>query len=115
MTRKRTPSRGHRAGVADLTAGFGVERRLVEDDRAALALLERGHLLAVAHKRRDHAFGAFGLVAEEIGAADFLAQREPHRFGRRFAGARPRRARLLALALHGGVERVEYRRRCRAA
>ena len=105
--REAHPFAGHRSGVADLTSGFGVERGLVEDDRTALALLERGHRLAVAHKRSDRTGGAFGLIAEEIGAADVLAQGEPHRFVRRFAGAGPRRSRLLALALHGVGERGE--------
>ena len=37
VTRNRTPSRSQHAGVADLAAGFAVERRLVEHDRAGLA------------------------------------------------------------------------------
>ena len=53
----------------------------------------------------DDAFGAFGLIAEEFRAADFFADAEPHRLVRRLARARPRRARLLALLLHGVGER----------
>ena len=37
-------------------------------------------------------------------APALLAQAEPHRLGRRIARAGPGGARLLALALHGGVE-----------
>ena len=48
--RRRPPTK--RAGVADLAAGFGIERRLVGDDPAGLARLERGDLLAVDHDRR---------------------------------------------------------------
>src|SRR5579871_1552301 len=77
----------HDAGVADLAAGLTVERRLVEDDSADLALAESG----------DDAFGALGLVAEEFGRADLFAQREPHGFRGRFAGAGPGSARLLTL------------------
>ena len=35
----RGPSAGDGAAVADLAAGFGIERRLIDDDDAALALL----------------------------------------------------------------------------
>ncbi len=90
----------HEAGVADLTAGFSVERRLVEHDGAGLALGQSGDLLAVTHQRGDDALRALGLVAQELGGADLLAQREPHGFGRGLAGARPRRPRHFALALH---------------
>ncbi len=51
------------AGIAELAARFGVERRLVGDDPAALARLQRGDLLAVEHDRLDLALGAFGVVA----------------------------------------------------
>ena len=37
----------HGSGIADLSAGLAVERGLVEDDRAGLALAERCHFLAV--------------------------------------------------------------------
>ena len=67
----------HHAGIADLPAGFGVEWRLVENDGTAFAFLQGGHFLAVAQKRDHHAGGGFRLVAEEIGAAVLLAQREP--------------------------------------
>src|SRR5688572_32059779 len=66
----------HHAGVADLAAGFAVERRLVDDDSAALAPAERGCLLAILDQRRHHAFGGLGLVAEKLGSARFLAQAE---------------------------------------
>src|SRR5581483_10042747 len=97
----------HDAGVADLAAGLTVERRLVEDDSADLALAERSDLLALLDQSGDDAFGALGLVAEEFGRADLFAQREPHGFRGRFAGAGPGSARLLTLALHGGVEALE--------
>src|SRR5262249_25499685 len=94
----------HDAGVADLTAGLGVKRRLVEDDGAALARPQRVDLLAVLHQRGDDALGAFGLVAQELARAGFFAQAEPHRPGGGVARAGPGGARLLALTLHGGVE-----------
>src|SRR5271170_3436090 len=44
----------HRSDIADLAAGFAVEWCLVENDGAALALLERGDFFAVAYERCDH-------------------------------------------------------------
>ncbi len=91
---------GHHAGVADLAAGLRVKRRLVQNDGAALAGLEAFDLLAVLHQCARHAFGGLGLVAEEFGGAEFLAQREPDILGRCLAGAGPCRARLFALPVH---------------
>ena len=65
------------AGVADLAAGLAVERRLVDDHRAAFAGLQLGDLLAVGNERRDDALDALGLVAEEFGGAEPLADRKP--------------------------------------
>src|SRR5690348_12959447 len=48
----------HDASVADLATGFTVERRLIEDDRAAFALFQRANFLAVAQHGGYHAFGA---------------------------------------------------------
>src|SRR5579863_3552621 len=76
---------GHDADIADLTAGLRVKWRLVQNDRATLASLELidGH--AVLDQRTDHAFGGFGLVAEEFSGAELLAQRKPDRFARGIA------------------------------
>jgi hypothetical protein len=93
VTRARARRRRHQAGVADLAAGLAVERRLVDDDRAALAGLSAS-TSAVAQQRLHDAFGLLGVVAEELGGADLLAQREPDGLGRRLARARPGRARL---------------------
>ncbi len=95
----------HHAGVADLTAGFRVKRRLVQHDRAALARLELVDRRAVLYQRADHAFGGFGLVAEEFGGAEFFVQRKPDRFACGIAAAGPRGARLGALLLHRIGER----------
>jgi hypothetical protein len=57
---ERDPLAAHHAGIADLAAGLAVERRLVQDHSAGLALLEGLDLLAVLDQRRDHAFGALG-------------------------------------------------------
>ena len=96
----------HHAGIADLTAGFAVERRLVEDHEAVLAGLELRDLLAVLQQRQHDALGGLGVVAEELGRADALLDAEPDGLRRRLARAGPGRARLLALALHGGVEGI---------
>src|SRR5436190_627629 len=87
----------HGADVADLTAGFAVERRLVEDNRAACSGLEAFDLAAVAHDRRNDAFRAFGVVAQKFRRADLFAQGEPQRVGRRLAGAGPRSPRSRVL------------------
>ena len=55
-------------------------------------------------QRSHHALGGLGLVAQKLGRAELLAQREPDRLGRGLAGARPGLARLGALALHGRIE-----------
>src|SRR4029450_444223 len=57
-------------------------------------------------QRGDDALGGFGLVAQELARAGFFAQAEPHRLGGGVARAGPGGARLLALALHRGVERI---------
>src|SRR5579872_5127094 len=75
----------HHAGVADLAAGLRIERRLVENDRAALAVLELIDGRAVLDQRADHAFSGFSLVAEEFGGAELLAQGKPDRFARGIA------------------------------
>src|SRR5712692_1381261 len=92
--------------VADLAAALAVERRLIEDHRTRLALLERADFLAIAHECRDHALGTLGFVAEKLAGAGFFAQRKPHRLGGGVARARPGGARLFALALHRARERL---------
>ena len=114
MTVMRTPSRRISPVSPTWPPRLAVERRLVEHDGAGLAGFELGDLLAVLHQRGDDAFGALGLVAEEFGGADFLAQRKPYRLLRGLARARPGGARLGALALHGVVRTMADRRRCRA-
>src|SRR5579864_4989313 len=95
------------ADVADLAAGLAVERRLVEDQRSALARFQRLDLDAVLDDRANDALRPLGLVAQELGRADALAQGIPDRLGRRLARARPGAAGLGALAVHGGVEPLD--------
>src|SRR5579863_2093571 len=64
---------GQDAAIADLAAGLGVKRRLVQNDRAALALGEAPDFVAILHQRADDALGIFGLVAEKFGGAEFFA------------------------------------------
>src|SRR5262249_50375867 len=94
----------HDAGVADLTARLRVERRLVEDDGAALAGTQRVDFVPVLHQRGADALGVSGLVAENPPRAGLSAQGKPPRLGGGVARAGPGGARLLALALHRGVE-----------
>ena len=96
--------------VADLTAGFAVERRLVDDDEARLAGVQPVDLCAVPHQRDDRALRLLLAVAEELGRAGAVADAEPDRLGRGLARARPGGAGLGLLALHRGVEAVEVDR-----
>ena len=70
-------AREDRAPVADLPAGFAIERRLVGEDAHRLARLCAVHTRTVLDDGDDRAFGLFGVVAEEFGGAQFLAQLEP--------------------------------------
>ncbi len=94
------------ACIAHLAARLRIERSLIQDDLDALAGLRALDLGAVMHQRPDHALGVLALIAQELGRAHALAQVKPQRLLRRTAGARPSRARLLLLGLHGGVESV---------
>src|SRR5690606_20218971 len=90
--------------VPDLAAALAIERRLVEDQRALVASLQRLDRLAVAHKRADLALGRLCIVAEELGGADLFLDLEPDLLGGRLARALPGAAGLLLLLRHGGVE-----------
>ena len=100
VTRKRTPGAEKHSGVADLTAGFAVKRRLIEDDGAALPRLEPLHFRALGDERGDDARGLFRVVAQKFGRAGAVAHGKPQVFRGRFAGTGPGLARLGALALH---------------
>src|ERR1700722_17910532 len=71
---------GHDAGIPDLTTGFAVKRRLVQNQRAALTELERIDFRAVLDQRAHNTLGGFGLITEELGGAEFFAQRKPDAF-----------------------------------
>src|SRR5271169_2829803 len=92
------------ANVADLAAGLAVKRRLIEDQRSALACIEPLDFDAVLDDRANDALGGFGLVTEKLGRADAFTQAIPDRFGRRVPRTRPGASRLGALALHRDVE-----------
>lgn len=88
------------ATVADLAAGLGVERRLVEDHDALLALLQALDGLAVPEQRDDLPGAGDALIAEEAGLAVDLDQAVVvHAEGAGSAGA-------LALGLHLALEAV---------
>src|SRR5687767_13487153 len=77
------------AMVADLAAGFSIERRLVEDDEAGLAGAKTFDLGAVGDDGRGDALRFLGVVPQEFSGAGPLAQGEPDCFRRRVAGAGP--------------------------
>ena len=103
---KSNPLCAQFAYIANLTARFAVEGRLVDDDRPTLARLKPVVLHAAAQKRGHDALALFRVVAKEFGGPDALPDREPHRFGRRLAAAGPGLAGFGALPLHGARERV---------
>src|SRR5215471_359355 len=76
-TEQRVLAERKPAPVADLSAGFRVEWRLVDNDDAALARLQLLNALAVHDQSHDLARGRLGLVAEELGRADLLLELEP--------------------------------------
>ena len=66
-------ARDEHAGVADLTAGLGVEGRAVEDDLALLALAQFIHFLLTAHECHDaRVIRARLFVAGELRRPDAL-------------------------------------------
>src|SRR5579863_4795955 len=98
--------REHCPGIALLAAGFGVERRLVGNDRRLDTGSRLTDLFAVDNDRFDLALGDLRFVAEELGRAEFVEQLQPDLTGSRLARADPILARLGALALHRRVEGV---------
>src|SRR5690625_1501903 len=94
------------ACVADLTAGLGIEGRLVEDDRNLAILLSDGTVTfgAFRDQRHDLPLGFLGVIAKEIGRADTVRDLEPDGLVRRLAAAFPGSAGALLLLLHGGLE-----------
>src|SRR5262249_58031039 len=88
----------HDTGVADLTAGLGVKRRLVEDDGAALPGPQRIDLLAVLDQRGNDALGGFGLLAHEPPPAGLFPPARPRPPRRRVAPSRPGEPRPPSLA-----------------
>src|SRR5690606_18038414 len=85
---------------------FAVDGGLVDGDRDRFTGGSGSDLAAVADKGGDDALGGFGFVAEELGRADAVADREPDGLGRGLAGAGPIGAGLGLLALHGGGEAI---------
>ena len=89
------------SAVADLAAGFGVERRVVEDDFAFFAGLEFLHALTVVDDGENFAAIGTGLaVALEVGFRKLLVGGIGGLLGRAFPGG----ASAFALLLHGTVK-----------
>ena len=96
---------GQHAGVTDLTAGFGVERRLVHHNGDAVASLGAVGFLAVLYQRGDDAFGDFGVVSKKFCRTELLAQWKPDVLGGGVPRSGPGRARLGTLLVHRVGER----------
>src|SRR5574337_697774 len=103
--------RGDLANVADLTAGFAIEGRLVENEPALLTRPEGVDLGAVLDDRADDSLGRLGVIAEKVRRPDPFAQAEPDGFRGGFARARPGASGFRALPLHRRAEAVEVDRK----
>src|SRR5690606_33135504 len=75
------------ARIADLAAGFAIERRLIENQSRLLPLLQMLDGPRILDDAADDPLRRLGLVAEELGCADLLAYLEPDGLGGCFAGA----------------------------
>ena len=102
--RTRALGRDEGAGVPHLPARLGVEGRLVDDQRGRGAGVGLRDIFAVHDQSPDHALCCFRAVAEELGGADPLADREPGGIARRVARAGPGPAGGLALAFHADLK-----------
>ena len=96
--------------VAGLAAGFAIEGRLVGENFHRLAGAGLHHAAAILEDGQHLAFGGFGVIAQEFGAADFVQHGEPLRLALAFAGAGPAGAGLGLLLLHRGGETVGIHR-----
>ena len=67
----------HDAGVADLAAGFAIERRLIEDDGSGFAHAENRDFLTVLEDRGDKRLRALHVVAQKFRCSGFLLDGEP--------------------------------------
>src|ERR1700724_1751720 len=70
-------ARTHDASVADLAAGFAIERCLIEDDGSGLARAENRDFLTVLEDRGDKPFRALHVVAQKFRCPGFLLDGEP--------------------------------------
>ena len=101
------------ADIADLSAGIGVERSVVEHDLAALAGLEllRADAAAVVRLDDGQHFASGGerlVIALELRGRQRLVARA----GSGFRAAFPGGLGALALLFHGGVEAGQVEQRC---
>src|SRR5690348_1678759 len=97
-----------RAGVPDLTAGFGIERRALENDRGGFARRQRFDTAAFAQDRDDLAVVSVQhFVAKELRWLQFAGELRRHlQLAFELAG----RTRTLALLVHGALEAAHVHR-----
>ena len=87
-------------GVADLSAGFAVERRPVQDDRDRIDMpdvVDRLDQLLLGDDADDLRLGGRGVVAEELACRRRLADRVERTFGHHGVGERAAAAGLAVL------------------
>ncbi len=95
---------GERAGIAHLAPALAVEGSLVGHDQHFAARPGAVNARTVPHDRDDPAVGGGSLIAEELGAAEFLGDVEPHLFRSLGARSLPGGAGIGLLLGHRGVE-----------
>ena len=110
-TEHRTISAADHTMISGLSAAFAIERRLVDQYRAALAFIQRGYILLPSMTMaRIFAFGLLGVIAEEFCAAHALADIKPKSIGFFFAGAFPGSPRIGFLFGHRFGKRLTINR-----
>ena len=93
-----------RSLIPDLSAGFGVEWRLVTDDRDAFACLSRGNAGTVLDDGQNLSLGTLGVVSEKLGRPVLFGNIEPDRRICGFTRAGPGSTCALFLRHHSAVE-----------
>ena len=96
--------RADQAGITDLATGFGIKRRLVDDDGQHLARGRARLHDAIAHQCGDLPLGDLGIVAQELRRPALIGKIKPDRGIGCLARAGPSRTRLGLLRIHRGIK-----------
>ncbi len=97
---------GDGAGIADLSAAFAIERRLVQHDGQLGADMCGLSRRAIDHQCADLGFGSLGGISQELRGSGLFLDFEPDPLGSGLAGAGPGGAGAGALFLHRRLEAI---------